>query len=603
LGKAKPSQLELFVYEYRKPVLYFLRFFVFIVSILSIGTFVYYHGFVHSQEVKDHLLNINRFIFLFFVFNYLVRLLFNLQRQAFLRNTWIEALLLSIIFYDIVNEYFCGYKLLERGVNYLQLNHFVSFYTSLIQLYLLYLVSKEFVKGVSRNFSHIKLRPASLFITAYILMILVGSVMLMFPGLNKQGLMLNYTDSLFTSISASCVCGLQVQDVATFFNLKGQIMIMMLIQFGGIGILSFATFFASFIRKGMSLKHQSVLQSVFDAESPEGSSFQWKQVILVTLVIETVSALMLFLLWNKQVQWNSLAQHLFYSVFHAISGFCNAGFSLFPGNFTNPLVSQLYILHIGVAIVVFFGSLGFPATRDIFSVRNLRSRVSLPWKQWKMSTQIALNTSLLFIAGGTILFYFFESDGLLQGQRTMEGIITSLFQVVNARTGGFHTVYLAHAGLPTLLILCMIMFIGANSGGTGGGIKTSTFVVITRAAFAGMRNRKAITLGKRNISQHVLLKALTIYIVASVVIFISVVVLQVAEPDTPFLDLLFEDVSAFSNVGYTTGITPTLTEASKIVLMLNMFAGRVGILSIAYALSARKDETNYRYPDTHIMIG
>jgi trk system potassium uptake protein TrkH len=603
LVKARPSALELFVYEYRRPVLYFLRFFLFIVSILSIGTFVYYHGFVHGQEVKDYLLNINRFIFLFFILNYAVRLFFNLHRQDFIRQTWIEALLLLVILYDIINEYFCGYKLLERGANYIQLNHFVSFYTSLIQLYLLFLVSKEFVKGVSRNFNLIKLRPASLFIYSYIIMILVGSVMLMLPGLNKQGVMLNYTDALFTSISASCVCGLQVQSVATFFNLKGQIMILVLIQFGGIGILSFATFFASFIRKGMSLKHQSILQSVFDAESPEGSSFQWKQVILVTLVIESISAVMLFLLWKDKVVWNSLAQHLFYSVFHAISGFCNAGFSLFPGNFTNAMVNRLYILHIGMALVVFFGSLGFPATRDIFSIRNLRSRVALPWKQWKMSTQIALNTSLIIIAGATILFVVFERDRLLAGQNTMEGIITSIFQVVNARTGGFYTVNLSQATLPTLLVLCLVMFVGASSGGTGGGIKTSTFVVIIRAVFAGMMNRKVITLGKRNISQHVVLKALTIYIVASVVIFISVIILQAVEPDTPFLNLLFENVSAFSNVGYSTGITRGLAEASKIVLMVNMFIGRVGILSIAYALSAKRDETTFNYPDTHIMIG
>jgi len=311
---------------------------------------------------------------------------------------------------------------------------------------------------------------------------------------------------------------------------------------------------------------------------------------------------MLYVLWQR-VPWTSSAQHIYYSVFHGISGFCNAGFSLFHDNFRNEKVAQLYIVHLCLAVVVFFGSLGFPAIRDIFSVTNLRTRAVLPWKKWKISTQISVNTSLAIILLGSIIFYWLESDNLMREQNGMEGVLTSIFQIVNARTGGFTTVDFAHATYPTLIMLCMVMFVGASSGGTGGGIKTSAFVVIIKTVTAGLRNRRTISIAKRNVNQQLILKSFTIFIIASFVIFFSVFFLQLFEPITPFFDLLFEEVSAFSNVGYTTGITTNLTEGSKITLMLSMFIGRVGVLSFVYALSVKKEETTFTYPDTHIMVG
>jgi trk system potassium uptake protein TrkH len=602
LDHAKPSAFALFIYKYRQPVLATLRFFIFIVSILSIGTFVYYHGFIHTEAEKEWLRTVTSSVFLFFIFSYLVRLLLSQKKADFFNETWVEAILLSILFYDIVNNWLFGFKLLDRLFIFIRLPHLISFYTGLIQLYLLFLVGKEFVRGLSRNFSAIRLRPATLFIGAYITIILVGSVLLMLPGVSNDGSQMNYLDSLFTSVSASCVCGLQVQGITTFFNTKGQLIILTLIQLGGIGIISFATFFASFIRKGMSLKHQSVLKSVFDSESLEGSSFRWKQIILVTVVIEVLGAIALYVLWQR-LPWTSTAQHIYFSVFHAVSGFCNASFSLFPDNFRNESLHSFYIVHLCMAAIVFFGALGFPAIRDIFSVKNLRARAMYPWKKWKVSTQIALNTSLAIIFAGTIGFYYFEENHLLEDQNGMEGVITSLFQVVNARTGGFTTVDLSAATYPTLLLLCLIMFVGASSGGTGGGIKTSSAAVIIRTVMSGLRNRKTTTIARRNINQQLILKAFTIYIIASLVIFFSVLMLQYFEPGTAFFQLLFEEVSAFSNVGFTLGITPHLTTASKVTLMISMFIGRVGILSVAYALSVKKDETNFTYPDTHIMIG
>ncbi len=602
MAKSKPSLLKLFIYRFRKPVLSLLRFLIFIVSILSISTFVYYHGFIHTAEEKAWLIDLNRSIFLVFILNYIFRLFFNVNRTKFINSTWVEAILLSIMLYDIVNQWLFGFALLEHFFNQIQLPHFISFYTALIQLYLLFLVAKELIKGISRTFSNVKLRPATLFITVYLLMILMGSVLLMLPGMNRGGVMLNYLDSLFTSVSASCVCGLQVQNIGIFFNTRGQLVILALIQLGGIGIISFATFFASFIRKGMSLKHQSVLKTVFDNESVEGSSFQWRQIVFVTILIEILAAIMLYLLWQK-VPWTSSAQHIYYAVFHAISGFCNASFSLFPDNFRNPAVSSMYIVHLGMAAIVFFGSLGFPAIRDIFSIRNLRMRAALPWKKWKVSTQIALNTGLAIVFFGSIIFYVLEANNLLRNQKGMEGSITAVFQLINARTGGFSTVDFAHATYPTLIVICVVMFIGASSGGTGGGIKTSSFAVIFRTITSGIRNRQSVTIAHRNVNAQLILKAFTIFFIATTVISLSVFLLQIFEPLTPFFDLLFEEVSAFSNVGFSMGITPNLTDASKSILMVSMFIGRVGVLSFVYALSVKKEETSFTYPDTHIMIG
>lgn len=241
--------------------------------------------------------------------------------------------------------------------------------------------------------------------------------------------------------------------------------------------------------------------------------------------------------------------------------------------------------------------------RDIFEVKNVRERLSKPWKKWKLSTQIAFYGSLILVAFGSLMFYLLERNGVLEGQAGLPVILTSVFQSVTTRTAGFHSVDFSLLTSPTLIIFIFLMFIGASSGGTGGGIKTSTFVVIFSAILATVTGRKEVTLGRRSISQELIYKAFSVFIFSATFIFISVVLLTIAEPGIEVTRLVFEEVSAFATVGLSTGITAELSSFSKIVLIVSMFVGRIGVLSLAFSLSAPVRSNSFHYPKSHIMIG
>ena len=294
---------------------------------------------------------------------------------------------------------------------------------------------------------------------------------------------------------------------------------------------------------------------------------------------------------------------IFFSIFHAISAFCNAGFSLFTDNLMEAGIADKYILHFAFAVIIFFGSLGFPAMRDMFEVKNLKARLRMPWKKWKLSTQIAFYSSITLIIFGGVLFYFLERDGVLKGVDTFPAVVTAIFQSVVTRTAGFNSIDIGALGIPMLIIFIFLMFIGASSGSTGGGIKTSTFVVIFTAMWGIIRGKKLISFGRRTISHELIYKAFAIFVFSASFIFICTFILTLIEPQIPIMNILFEEVSAFATVGLSTGITAQLSDASKIVLIISMFVGRVGILTLAFALSSEVGTNAYKYPNSHIMIG
>jgi Trk-type K+ transport system membrane component len=323
----------------------------------------------------------------------------------------------------------------------------------------------------------------------------------------------------------------------------------------------------------------------------------------MSLLIEAMGAIAIYSLWDPSIPFESNRQKVFYSVFHAVSAFNNAGFSLFTNNLYEPVVKINYIMHLAIAGIIFFGSLGFSAIRDIFSISAMRDRMKLPWKQFQLSTQIALFSSFILIAVGAIGFYLLEKDNALSGQRPFESAITSIFQSVSCRTGGFNTVDMTVLGSPTLILMIFLMFIGASSGSTGGGIKTSTFTIIFVSAIATMRGKRNLELMRHNIAWELLNKAFSIFIFAASFIFVATFTLSILEPGTDVVVLLFEEVSAFGTVGYSVGITPNLTYASKSILILSMFVGRIGTLTLAFALSSQVVNVNYKYPNAHFMVG
>ncbi|MDX5321191.1 MAG: ATPase [Bacteroidota bacterium] len=595
------QKINLFIFENKYLIQRLMGWVVAISSIVTIASLIYYHGYPHTPEEQKVLLDINRAFFAVFILNYLVRLFFTLERIAYIRSTWVELSMLVLVILNFISYQVFKFPAIARLFEAMGWEGFEPYYVFFIQLYLLLLIVMEVVKSV-QLLGKLKLRPTTIFLMSFLLLIGGGTFLLQLPALSDGSQQLRWIDALFTATSASCVTGLIVVDTATFFNTKGQLIILLLFQIGGLGIISFATFFATFMKKGMGLKQQSMLKELFDNESLLGTVSLLRKVVFYTVTIEVISTLLIYSFWGDY-PFRSEGQKVFYSVFHAISAFCNAGFSLFTNGLAEIGIANNYVLHVFIAVTIFFGGLGFPALRDIFEVNNVRERLSKPWKKWKLSTQIAFYGSLILIAFGTLTFYLLEKDGVLEGNSPMPAFVTSLFQSVTTRTAGFNTVDFSLLSAPTLIIFIFLMFIGASSGSTGGGIKTSTFVVIFSAILATVTGKKDVTLGRRTISQELIYKAFSVFIFSATFIFIAVVLLAIAEPGIEITRLVFEEVSAFATVGLSTGITAGLSDFSKGILIVSMFVGRIGILSLAFSLSVPTRTTAYHYPKSHIMIG
>jgi trk system potassium uptake protein len=559
-------------------------------SIASVGMLTYAYGFYHELDELKNLFFILNLLFGTYVINYLIRLLYSFHRVEFLNRTWFEGFLMLIIVFNMIFLHFFEMKPLHEA------------YQMLITNYFLVLIIYEFIK-LSTKINKIKLQPATTFIASFFILIGMGTLLLMLPASTLGAGSMPFIDALFTSTSASCVTGLTVVDTGSYFTVKGHFIILCLIQMGGLGIITFATFFSSFFAKGTGIKHQSMMQNIFSSESLLSAQGLFKQIIVITLLIEGIFAIAIFFTWGKEVYFESLEKKIFYSVFHSVSAFCNAGFSLFTDGFYAPEVRKAYMLHLVVAFTIIFGGLGFPVIEDVFSFKNLRERLAYPWKDWKLSSKIAIYTSAALVVFGAIAFFLLERNNTLEGMNFMERVIISFFQSVTTRTAGYNTVDFSKLTEPIIIVMIFLMFIGGSSASTAGGIKTSTFYIIVISAFATIRERLRVETGNRTIPNDLIFKAYSLFAFAVTFNFISVFVLTITEQGAGFLNITFEQVSAFGTVGLSTGLTPKLSVAGKIIIITSMFVGRVGLLTLALTLSRRVATTSYRYPNAHIMIG
>jgi len=260
-------------------------------------------------------------------------------------------------------------------------------------------------------------------------------------------------------------------------------------------------------------------------------------------------------------------------------------------------------MHLIIAGLIFFGSIGFPVIQDLFNLERIKKSLKTPWSGLKLSTQISFYTALILIAFGTLMFYFLEQQNSLNGMKIEGQLITSLFHSITARTAGFNTVDFSIIGTPMLIIFIFLMFIGASPGSTGGGIKTSTFTLIIYSAINTIKGQKRIEIGNRTISAELLHKAFSIFLFSTSTIFLAIFILSISDGNKGLMPIAFETVSAFSTVGLSTGITPNLSIVGKIVIMICMFIGRIGTLTLAFALSRKIKSHNHQYPNAHLTIG
>ncbi|NUU60790.1 TrkH family potassium uptake protein [Paenibacillus agri] len=443
------------------------------------------------------------------------------------------------------------------------------------------------------RFTILKLSPPQTLVLGFAAIILIGTLLLMLPVASRSGHSLNFIDALFTATSATCVTGLVVVDTGTYFSLFGQTVIMILIQVGGLGFMTMATLFALVLKRKISLRDRLILQEAMNQNSMEGIVRLIRRVLIYSLMIEGSAALLLSIRWAFDMP---LGKAIYFGLFHSISMFNNAGFDLFGhyrslmGYVNDPVVNLI------VMFLIVTGGLGFIVIADIVDYRRKR-RLSL-------HSKVVLSTTAALILAGTLVIFVFEfTNPRSMGSLNIGGkILAAFFQSVTPRTAGANTLDISGLRQATQFFIVILMFIGASPGSTGGGIKTTTFTLMIGAVISMLRGREDIVFFRYRLAQERVFKALTITLLALLLIVTVSMVLSTTE-GRDFLEILFETTSAFATVGLSMGLTPELSLVGKILICLTMFAGRLGLLTLAYALGPKQGKPLYQYPEGKMIIG
>ncbi len=595
------ERLNKTLYGSRTIVLVITRIVMTLATLAGLSLLAYGYGFNPQGKNLQQLLQGIDTIFGVFVVTYLVRWLYAFRRTNFLRSTRFEGIFMGIILLNgLINALFDNFLMMAL-FRLFELESYDQFYEEFIGIALFVVLALELGRFGSQ-LRFIKINPSIAFVLSFILIIIIGTGLLILPAMTTAPGGMPLIDALFTAVSASCVTGLIVVDTATYFTFRGQMVILLLIQIGGLGIVTFATFFASFLRAGAGFKQRDLIPDYLDTETISSARRLLRQIVFLTFAIEFGAFLLIYFTWSG-FEFANIGEKMFYSAFHAISAFCNAGFSIFTAGLYEPGIREAYLLHGVIALTLIVGSLGFSPVQDIFSPSRLRDRLAHPWKEWRLSTKISVNVAAVLLVVGTLGFFLLERNNTLDSLNLSESLITSFFQSATTRTAGFNTVDFAALATPTLILIMTLMFIGGASGSTAGGIKTSTFYVIIASVLATSQRKSKLFIGNRYIPTEVIYKSLSIFFYGIAIVLIGLFCLSITEPDTDILDLTFEQVSAFGTVGLSTGITASLSTAGKVIIILTMFLGRVGTLTFAVALSRRQSKENFKLPSNNLMVG
>ncbi|HWI61870.1 MAG TPA: TrkH family potassium uptake protein [Symbiobacteriaceae bacterium] len=443
--------------------------------------------------------------------------------------------------------------------------------------------------------------PPQVLVLGFAALILFGSFLLWLPISAEPGKVVSYVDALFTATTSVCVTGLVTVDVATTFNTFGELTVLGLIQAGGLGIMTLSAVMLLLMGKRVSLRERLLMQEALGSFSIAGVVRLTRNIIFTTLAIEGISALALSLYWLRQYPWQKA---FYWGFFHAISAFNNAGIDV-TSESLRPFQRDPWVLFI-IGMLIILGGIGFPVLEDVW--RNRR------WEKLTLHSRLSIRMTVILIGIGTLLYLAAE----WHNTRTFahlpwyHKISNAWFAAVTPRTAGFESVFSGKLLDFSILLTIILMFIGASPGGTGGGIKTTSFAMIMMSIRATSTGRDEVTLMGRKIPRDLIEKAFAITSIAMLLCVTVTAALMLTErpllesPENPFygMNILFEVVSAFGTVGLTTGVTPFLSVAGKILITLTMYIGRVGPLTMAVALAQRNlNRSPLHYPEDRVMIG
>ncbi len=437
-----------------------------------------------------------------------------------------------------------------------------------------------------------KFSPHLILIRGFLIVIVIGAILLSFPFAVNQG-RLPFLDALFTATSAVCVTGLVVVDTGTTFSPLGQVIIMLLIMIGSLGFMTMATLIFILLGKQITLKDRLLIHESFNTYSIQGMVVLILSVVKLALTFQLIGTILLSFRLVPLLGWT---KGLFFSLFHAVSAFGNAGFDLM-GNFTSltsfvtdPLVTGT------IATLFIVGGLGFTVIIECYQKRKYAS-FSLHTKAVLMITVILLSVGSL-----SVLFLEYTNDATLGPLPLSNKVLAAFFTAATPRTAGFNVIPTNLLHPYTLFFLMILMFIGASPASTGGGIKTTTFVTLLYAVFNTIKGSDDIVIGRRRLPHSLAMRALAVVFLSFSLVVLAAFLLTITE-NKDFIATLFEVVSAFGTVGLSMGITPDLTPFGRVIIILVMFTGRVGPLTVAFALARRRSEKGIRYPEDRILVG
>ena len=598
---------NVYLYKSKAKNLGLLKILNLFVSFTALITLTIYYGFPHTVHGDLNMMTVMRYSFGFYVSHYLIKFIYDFHPWEYLKKTWFEGLVMFLLITEGASHILTGELLFVPLLEKLSISSGEDISLIFIQGYFFIVIIAELTRKGS-VIPKIKMHPAVIFILSFLGIITVGTLLLMMPEMTTSGSGMDALDAFFTSTSATCVTGLMVEDVMNFFTFKGQIVILALIQLGGLNIIAFASVLALAARFGVSVSQHDVIEDFVNRDNFLSGKGTLGRVVIWCLSIEALGAIALGVVWSSEIPFSGLSDRIFSSIFHSVSAFNNAGITLFTGGFTHPWVSTNWLAHWVITALVFAGALGTVALFDIFDPARLRKRLIYPWKTIGFATKIALYFSLILVVFGSVSFAILEWNGVLSGMSGFGKFTTSVFQSVT-RTSGFSTVNIHYVSLPMLCIFLALMFIGGSSSSTGGGIKTSTFSVILSDVWRTVRGFDHVQLFKRTINPTLRSRAYSVlmfFIVGNMVFLFLLTITEaslLAEGEYSFIDLAFEQISALGTVGLSTGLTPLLSPTGKLIILISMFIGRVGTLTVAFAIGGSLIETHFKYPEGHTMIG
>ena len=567
------------------------------------ASFVALFGFDEPLLPAGILYTVQAALLCVFIAEKIIRLFNAVSMREFWRGNWFEVPLLLAL----------GIALLGAGrwfgrTDPTAVRHFA------VGIYLVLQVVAKLCR-TSVNLAASGKSPTRTLIASFLVLIISGAGLLMLPKASAPDAKnLSFVDALFTATSATCVTGLIVKNTGEDFSLMGKLIILSLIQLGGLGIVMFGAVFALLLGQALSLRESVAMQDLLSARTLSRIGNMIAFIFVGTILIEAVGAVSIFGMWGDRV--DNVQQQWFCSIFHSISAFCNAGFSLFEDSFRG--YNKRPEVFVVICPLIILGGLGFGVLYDLVNIaadrvkrfykRRFNKRYSFSMeapKRMRLQTKIVLSVSAFLIVSGMLAILLFERYAGKSGSAEEPSVLGALFQSITARTAGFNTIDVSALSVSSKFILILLMFVGGSPGSTAGGIKTVTLAVVIMTVIAALRKRQEVEMFKRSVRIVVVGRAITVTLLFVAVLFGATLALSITESANDFnmSEIMFEAGSALGTVGLTTGITPSLTTAGKVIIIVVIFVGRLGPLTLLAALTFNLKPVRYNYPDEAIIVG